>query len=89
LLIGDATKAKTKLGWQAETRFEALAQLMVKADVELLTMQMQGRQDVHVVDLPPSLVAEPRLSSSGHTDEFFESTTRPVFANIKYPDFVP
>jgi GDPmannose 4,6-dehydratase len=32
LLIGDATKAKTKLGWEATTRLDALIQMMVKAD---------------------------------------------------------
>jgi GDPmannose 4,6-dehydratase len=34
LLIGDATKAKKKLGWAAKTKFEELAKLMVKADFE-------------------------------------------------------
>jgi GDPmannose 4,6-dehydratase len=35
LLIGDATKARNKLGWTPATRFEELVQLMVKADVDL------------------------------------------------------
>ena len=34
LLIGDATKAKKKLGWAAKTKFNELAKLMVKADFE-------------------------------------------------------
>ena len=34
LLIGDATKAKQKLGWIAKTKFNELAKLMVKADFE-------------------------------------------------------
>ena len=35
-LIGDASKAHEILGWKAETHAEALASLMVDADVELL-----------------------------------------------------
>lgn len=34
LLIGDAAKAKKKLGWVAKTKFKELAQLMVQADFE-------------------------------------------------------
>jgi GDPmannose 4,6-dehydratase len=34
LLIGDATKAKTKLGWKAQTTFSNLARLMARADFE-------------------------------------------------------
>lgn len=36
LLIGDATKAKEKLGWEAKTKFADLARLMAKADFELV-----------------------------------------------------
>ncbi|MFA6469253.1 MAG: GDP-mannose 4,6-dehydratase [Bacteroidota bacterium] len=36
LLIGDATKAKQKLGWEATTKFADLARLMAKADFELV-----------------------------------------------------
>jgi len=35
LLIGDASKAKRKLGWEAKTRFKGLVRLMVDADMEL------------------------------------------------------
>jgi GDPmannose 4,6-dehydratase len=35
LLMGDASKAKQKLGWQASTSFEELVRLMLKADLEL------------------------------------------------------
>jgi GDPmannose 4,6-dehydratase len=35
LLLGDATKAKEKLGWAASTAFERLVELMVDADLEL------------------------------------------------------
>ena len=33
LLVGDATKAREKLGWEAKTRMKALAELMVDADL--------------------------------------------------------
>jgi GDPmannose 4,6-dehydratase len=35
LLIGDATKAKTKLGWQPQYSFAALVKEMVNSDVAL------------------------------------------------------
>jgi GDPmannose 4,6-dehydratase len=34
LLIGDPAKAKKKLGWEVETSFEQLVEMMVKADLE-------------------------------------------------------
>ncbi len=37
LLIGDATKAKKILGWEAKTKFADLARLMAKADLALVT----------------------------------------------------
>ena len=33
-LEGDATKARTKLGWKPEVDFNALARMMVDADME-------------------------------------------------------
>jgi GDPmannose 4,6-dehydratase len=36
LLLGNATKAKEKLGWEAKTKFAALAAQMTKSDYELL-----------------------------------------------------
>ena len=35
LLIGDATKAKIKLGWEPTVRFEQLVELMTDADLDL------------------------------------------------------
>jgi GDPmannose 4,6-dehydratase len=39
LLIGDATKAKNKLGWQAKVSFKELVRIMVDADLEAETGQ--------------------------------------------------
>jgi GDPmannose 4,6-dehydratase len=43
LLIGDPSKAKRKLGWEPKTKFKALIELMVDADVRLLKDQMAGK----------------------------------------------
>jgi GDPmannose 4,6-dehydratase len=37
LLVGNAAKARARLGWEPETRFEALIRRMVRADLELLS----------------------------------------------------
>ena len=42
LLVGDASKAKSKLGWEAKTRFKELVRLMVDADMEMV------KEDVHM-----------------------------------------
>jgi len=34
-LVGDATKARTKLGWKPEVGFETLVKEMVEADLEI------------------------------------------------------
>ncbi len=39
-LIGDATKAKTELGWQATTHFSELTRVLVDADIKLLDTQL-------------------------------------------------
>lgn len=36
LLLGDATKAKEKLGWEAKTKFKDLVKIMVESDYQLL-----------------------------------------------------
>ena len=36
LLIGDATKAREKLGWEARTDIRALARMMAKSDYDAL-----------------------------------------------------
>jgi GDPmannose 4,6-dehydratase len=36
LLVGDASKAKEKLGWEPQTRFRDLVRLMVDSDIEMV-----------------------------------------------------
>jgi len=43
LLIGDASKAKKILGWQPRTTFSELVRIMVKADDDLLALQLSGK----------------------------------------------
>jgi GDPmannose 4,6-dehydratase len=43
-LIGDASKAREKLGWVPRTSFEELVQLMVDADLELLASGVPTKQ---------------------------------------------
>jgi GDPmannose 4,6-dehydratase len=43
LLIGDYSKARTKLGWSPKTTFNALAKLMVDADIKLVQDHQAGR----------------------------------------------
>ncbi|CAN5863299.1 GDP-mannose 4,6-dehydratase [soil metagenome] len=42
-LLGDSSKAKSKLGWAPQTGFEELVRLMVDADIRLLEDEMSGR----------------------------------------------
>jgi len=46
LLIGDYSKAKKQLGWEPQTKFAALARLMVDADIKLLKDHQAGRVKV-------------------------------------------
>src|SRR5213594_2929819 len=43
LLIGDASKARKKLGWEAKTKFKELVKLMVDEDVRRLKEHREGR----------------------------------------------
>jgi GDPmannose 4,6-dehydratase len=43
-LIGDASKAREKLGWEPRTSFEEMTRLMVDADLELLGRGVPQRQ---------------------------------------------
>jgi GDPmannose 4,6-dehydratase len=44
-LLGDASKAREKLGWEPKVRFRELIELMVDADVAALEAQLAGRVD--------------------------------------------
>jgi hypothetical protein len=43
-LIGDASKAKKVLNWEPKTKWKALAELMVDADIQLLDDKLSGRK---------------------------------------------
>jgi GDPmannose 4,6-dehydratase len=43
VLLGDASKAKEKLGWEPKVRFQELVELMVDADVAALEDQLAGK----------------------------------------------
>jgi GDPmannose 4,6-dehydratase len=43
LLIGDFTKARTRLGWSPKIKFDELVKLMVDADIQLLKDHREGR----------------------------------------------
>lgn len=72
MLIGDADKARVKLGWQAKTGFDELVRLMVVADMQLLLRQLGGEQNVHVVDVP-AIWQKQQLAAS----------TKPVRQNLE------
>jgi GDPmannose 4,6-dehydratase len=42
-LLGDASKAREKLGWEPKVRFKELIELMVDADIAALDEQLSGR----------------------------------------------
>ena len=46
LLLGDSTKARTRLGWQPQTSFGQLVDMMVEGDLEL------ARQEALIKGLP-------------------------------------
>lgn len=43
LLIGDASKARERFGWQPKVTFKELVKIMVDADIELLQQQLNGK----------------------------------------------
>ena len=42
LLLGDASKAKTKLGWEPKTKFKDLVQVMMDADIALAAQEKRS-----------------------------------------------
>ena len=45
LLIGDASKAKEKLGWQPQTTFKHLVKIMVESDLELVSREVRLKEE--------------------------------------------
>jgi GDPmannose 4,6-dehydratase len=43
LLVGDASKAKKQLGWEAKTKFNDLVKLMVDADMQMVKDHLAGK----------------------------------------------
>ena len=43
MLLGDPSKAKQQLGWEARVGFDELVRIMVDADIETLENQLAGR----------------------------------------------
>jgi GDPmannose 4,6-dehydratase len=43
VLLGDASKAREKLGWEPTVRFDELTRIMVDADVKLVEDELAGR----------------------------------------------
>ena len=43
VLLGDASKAKEKLGWEPKVKFKELVELMVDADIAALSDQLAGK----------------------------------------------
>ena len=56
LLLGDASKAKEKLGWQPNVSFDELVNLMVDADLELAQREQSLLRAGHHVSLAASSV---------------------------------
>ena len=46
LLLGDASKAKEKLGWEAKTDLEELARIMTNHDLELAQREAHAKSFV-------------------------------------------
>jgi GDPmannose 4,6-dehydratase len=46
LLVGDASKARRRLGWEPKVRFEELIKMMVEADLALVAEQLAKREAI-------------------------------------------
>jgi GDPmannose 4,6-dehydratase len=54
LLLGDAGKARAKLGWAPQVDFEHLTRMMVEADLELATREKTLRDAGHKLNFRPA-----------------------------------
>jgi GDPmannose 4,6-dehydratase len=52
ILLGDASKAKAKLGWVPKTDLDGLVKLMVQADLELAERERTLVRGGHIVFIP-------------------------------------
>jgi GDPmannose 4,6-dehydratase len=43
LMLGDASKARKKLGWKPKTKFPELVRIMTDADIAMLAHEMSGK----------------------------------------------
>jgi GDPmannose 4,6-dehydratase len=57
-LIGDPTKAKNSLGWEAETQFKDLVRLLVDADLEIARREAHGNTFERVNARPVRSIAK-------------------------------
>jgi GDPmannose 4,6-dehydratase len=48
LLIGDASKAKAKLGWEAKVRFDELVRIMMDADLLKAEREAAMPKETHI-----------------------------------------
>ena len=66
VLIGDSTKARTKLGWRHTISFDELVTEMVEADLEL--MKREHGRDLAAADLATPLLGarRPRRTRAAH-----------------------
>ncbi len=54
LLVGDASKARRRLGWEPKVRFEELIKMMVEADLALVAEQLAKREAIEGAESPKS-----------------------------------
>jgi GDPmannose 4,6-dehydratase len=47
LLVGDASKAKERLGWEAKTTFKDLVRLMLEADLEMVANEVRFKKELN------------------------------------------
>lgn len=57
-LIGDASKARHKLGWEPTTTFKELVRMMVDADVEAVRREIEGTDQQRLAGLTPEHIRD-------------------------------